>query len=126
MATEATTQRNLVTYNIDPAHSRVGFTARHMGFSKVRGRFESFEGTVRMEPDDLETLEAVFETPFISTARDTTYEFIYVSTAGDTLFAAKAQGPVELEDTPSFSAEVGSLMSKAGFGDEKTRIQQRN
>lgn len=46
------------TYNVDPSHSRLGFTVRHMGFSKVRGSFEQFEGTVRMAPGDLSTLEA--------------------------------------------------------------------
>jgi polyisoprenoid-binding protein YceI len=33
------------TWSIDPSHSEVGFTARHL-MSKVRGLFESFEGTI--------------------------------------------------------------------------------
>jgi polyisoprenoid-binding protein YceI len=33
------------TWTIDPSHSEVGFTARHL-MSKVRGRFEKFEGTI--------------------------------------------------------------------------------
>jgi polyisoprenoid-binding protein YceI len=33
------------TWTIDPSHSEVGFTARHL-MSKVRGLFESFEGTI--------------------------------------------------------------------------------
>lgn len=52
------TQAALQTFAIDPQHSRLGFTARHMGFSKVRGNFEEFEGAVRMAPDQLDTLEA--------------------------------------------------------------------
>jgi polyisoprenoid-binding protein YceI len=32
------------TWTIDPVHSEVGFTVRHMMVSKVRGRFTSFEG----------------------------------------------------------------------------------
>ena len=52
------TQNDLLTYTIDPAHSRLGFVVRHMGFSKVRGSFKEFEGTVHMVPDDLSTLEA--------------------------------------------------------------------
>lgn len=31
-------------YAIDPAHSRVGFVARHAMVTKVRGSFDSFEG----------------------------------------------------------------------------------
>ena len=52
------TQSAVQTYNIDPSHSRLGFTVRHMGFSKVRGSFEQFEGTIHLDPDDLSTLEA--------------------------------------------------------------------
>jgi polyisoprenoid-binding protein YceI len=33
------------TWTIDPSHSEVGFTVRHL-MSKVRGQFESFTGTV--------------------------------------------------------------------------------
>ena len=46
------------TYTIDSTHSRLGFSVRHLGFSKVRGSFEQFEGEVRMEAGDLTTLEA--------------------------------------------------------------------
>lgn len=42
-------------WTIDPAHSEVGFTVRHMMVSKVRGRFRGFEGTVvtTMDPADV-------------------------------------------------------------------------
>jgi polyisoprenoid-binding protein YceI len=42
-----TTRTELVagTWTIDPSHSEVGFTVRHL-MTKVRGQFESFEGTV--------------------------------------------------------------------------------
>jgi polyisoprenoid-binding protein YceI len=33
------------TWAIDPVHSEVSFTVRHMMVSKVRGRFDKFEGT---------------------------------------------------------------------------------
>ena len=33
------------TWTIDPSHSEVGFTVRHL-MSKVRGQFESFTGTI--------------------------------------------------------------------------------
>jgi polyisoprenoid-binding protein YceI len=33
------------TWTIDPSHSEVGFTVRHL-MSKVRGQFEKFEGTL--------------------------------------------------------------------------------
>ena len=33
------------TYAIDPAHSRIGFVARHAMVTKVRGSFNEFEGS---------------------------------------------------------------------------------
>jgi polyisoprenoid-binding protein YceI len=54
-----TTQDVLVnTYAIDPSHSRLGFTVRHLGFTKVRGAFEHFEGSIGLDPEDLSTLDA--------------------------------------------------------------------
>ena len=35
-----------MTWQIDPAHSHIAFSARHMMIAKVRGRFEKFSGTV--------------------------------------------------------------------------------
>lgn len=49
------------TYQIDPAHSEVGFVVRHMGFSKVRGRFERFEGTIKGDPSEIESLDTHVE-----------------------------------------------------------------
>src|ERR1700752_5037060 len=34
------------TWDIDAAHSEVAFTVRHMMVSKVRGRFDKFEGSI--------------------------------------------------------------------------------
>jgi polyisoprenoid-binding protein YceI len=51
------TQTDIKTFAVDTSHSRVGFTVRHLGFSKVRGAFEVFEGTIRLAEDDLTTLE---------------------------------------------------------------------
>ena len=47
VTTNTTTVPGLVagTWTIDPSHSEVGFTVRHL-MTKVRGLFESFEGTV--------------------------------------------------------------------------------
>ena len=33
------------TYTLDPAHTEIGFTARHAMVTKVRGSFGTFEGT---------------------------------------------------------------------------------
>jgi polyisoprenoid-binding protein YceI len=37
------------TYTLDPAHTRIGFTARHAMVTKVRGAFNEFTGTVVLD-----------------------------------------------------------------------------
>jgi len=43
------------TWAIDSVHSEIGFTVRHMMVSKVRGRFEKFEGEIVTGDDILDT-----------------------------------------------------------------------
>ena len=43
------------TWSIDPVHSEVGFTVRHMMVSKVRGKFNNFRGEVVTTPNPLES-----------------------------------------------------------------------
>jgi polyisoprenoid-binding protein YceI len=35
-------------WEIDPAHSRIGFIARHIGLARVHGRFDNFAGAIRV------------------------------------------------------------------------------
>ena len=39
------------TWAIEPSHSSVGFTVRHLGLSKVRGQFNSFSGELTIAED---------------------------------------------------------------------------
>ena len=43
------------TWDIDPVHTDVSFTVRHMMVSKVRGHFERVEGTVTTGADPLQS-----------------------------------------------------------------------
>lgn len=43
------------TWNIDPVHSEVGFSVRHMMVSKVRGRFTNFSGQIVTADDPLQS-----------------------------------------------------------------------
>jgi polyisoprenoid-binding protein YceI len=56
-STEATTIPGYVagTWEIDPVHSEVGFVARHMMVSKVRGRFTTFSGELVLGEDPLQS-----------------------------------------------------------------------
>ena len=40
------------TYVIDPAHTRIGFVARHAMITKVRGAFNQFEGSAVIDGTD--------------------------------------------------------------------------
>ncbi|WP_106400406.1 YceI family protein [Actinocorallia populi] len=40
------------TYTIDPAHTRIGFSARHAMVTKVRGAFNEFSGTAKVDGDE--------------------------------------------------------------------------
>ena len=40
------------TYVVDPAHSRIGFSARHAMVTKVRGSFNEFEGSGYFDADN--------------------------------------------------------------------------
>jgi len=43
------------TYAIDGSHTQVGFAVRHMAVSKVRGRFSTFEGTLDLAEDPVDS-----------------------------------------------------------------------
>lgn len=56
------------TFDLDPAHTRIGFSARHMMVSKVRGQFTDFTGSITIAAEPLaSTAEAVIKTASIDT-----------------------------------------------------------
>ncbi|HEX2054347.1 MAG TPA: YceI family protein [Actinomycetota bacterium] len=56
MPTSTATDRSLDQlvgdYTIDPAHTRIGFQARHAMVTKVRGHFKEFEGYFHFDPNN--------------------------------------------------------------------------
>jgi polyisoprenoid-binding protein YceI len=56
------------TWTIDPVHSEVSFVVRHMMVSKVRGRFDKFEGTFTTAGDPLQSaVEATIDLASVNT-----------------------------------------------------------
>lgn len=51
MSTLASTTPETGTYSIDPSHSSVEFSARHMMVTKVKGRFSDVSGTITVGAD---------------------------------------------------------------------------
>ncbi len=59
------------TFVLDTAHSRVGFVARHLMVTKVRGSFTDFSGSVTIAEDPYESAaEATIQTGSITTGSD--------------------------------------------------------
>jgi polyisoprenoid-binding protein YceI len=54
MSTSTVTLPATGTWSIDPSHSEVGFSVRHLGISKTKGRFGTFSGdiVVAERPED--------------------------------------------------------------------------
>ncbi|MFV2038941.1 MAG: YceI family protein [Acidimicrobiales bacterium] len=50
--TTPTTTLTAGTWTVEPMHSEVGFTVRHLGLSKVRGRFNTVSGTIEIAEDE--------------------------------------------------------------------------
>lgn len=59
-------------WEIDPSHSTTSFTVRHLGISKVRGRFDVFSGTIQVaeKPED-STVEVEIDAASINTGDQT-------------------------------------------------------
>ena len=56
------------TFALDPYHTTIGFTARHLMVSKVRGRFREFSGKIVVAEDPLQSsAELVINTASIDT-----------------------------------------------------------
>lgn len=43
------------TWNVDPSHSGLNFSVRHLMVSKVRGRFSEFSGSLTIDADPLKS-----------------------------------------------------------------------
>ena len=48
MTTTLTTRAEATTWQLDPAHTEIGFEVKHMMFAKVRGRFTDFDGSITL------------------------------------------------------------------------------
>jgi len=53
MSTPSTLKLATGTYTVDPAHSTIGFVARHAMVTKVRGQFTEFDAAADVDGDDL-------------------------------------------------------------------------
>lgn len=92
------------TWSIDPVHSEVGFTVRHLGLSKVRGRFNRFDGTVTVgENAAASSVQAAIDLSSVDTnnadrdAHLTSTDFFDVDAHPQMLFESIAVSPDQLD-----------------------------
>ncbi|RDB46327.1 YceI family protein [Tsukamurella tyrosinosolvens] len=55
------------TYVVDPVHSSVEFSVRHLMVSKVKGRFDEFSGTITVAEDGSASLSAEVDVTSVNT-----------------------------------------------------------
>ncbi len=65
--TTITTSIPTGTWNVDPAHSQVGFAVKHMGIATVRGEFHDFQGTLSIGDDGSATATGTVKTTSVDT-----------------------------------------------------------
>lgn len=52
MSTSTATLPATGTWSIDASHSEIGFSVRHLGISKTRGRFGTFSGSIEVDAEN--------------------------------------------------------------------------
>ncbi|MEA2554049.1 MAG: hypothetical protein QOJ65_2225, partial [Fimbriimonadaceae bacterium] len=67
MAAIAEVKQGTITWNIDPTHSHVQFSVRHLGILTVRGSFDKVTGTAETVDGKLSRAEATIDASSIST-----------------------------------------------------------
>lgn len=67
MTVAASTALSAGTWMIDPVHSSVGFSVRHLMVSKVRGNFETFSGAITVSEDGTPTVSADIDVASLNT-----------------------------------------------------------
>ena len=58
------------TWTIDPAHSTVGFSVKHLMVSKVRGTFDTFTGAITVAEDGTPSVRAEVDVTSINTRNE--------------------------------------------------------
>lgn len=70
MTTAVTAPIAAGTWTIDPVHSAVAFSVKHLMVSKVRGKFETFSGTITVAEDGTPSVQAEIDVTSISTGNE--------------------------------------------------------
>ena len=55
------------TYKVDPLHTSVSFSVRHLGINSVKGQFKEFEGALKLEGDTLKEASGTIQVKSVDT-----------------------------------------------------------
>ena len=69
-ATAETSRLSAGTWAIDPVHSSIGFSVRHLMVSKVRGNFAKFSGAIVVAADGTPSVTAEIAVDSINTRNE--------------------------------------------------------
>lgn len=67
LASSAFISKAADTYNLDPAHSTVGFAVTHMVINTVHGKFNEFTGTVSLDGNQLKEASGTIQAKSVDT-----------------------------------------------------------
>jgi polyisoprenoid-binding protein YceI len=70
MTATATSQLTTGTWAIDPVHSSINFSVRHLMVSKVRGKFGNFSGAIVVAEDGSPSVNAEIAVDSVNTGND--------------------------------------------------------
>ncbi|MGP4054329.1 YceI family protein [Mycobacterium sp. 4D054] len=70
MTTTATTALPAGTWTIDPVHSSINFSVRHLMVSKVRGSFDTFSGAITVGEDGIPSVRAEIAVDSVNTRNE--------------------------------------------------------
>lgn len=73
MTTQTSTRPELATglWTLDKAHTKIGFVAKHLMVTKVRGAFESYEAKIEVAEELVDSkIEVTFDAASITTGAD--------------------------------------------------------
>ncbi len=80
------------TYSVDPAHTSLAFSVRHLGISNVRGHFGEFAGTIVLDQGAIKKADATMQVKSIDTG---------VKQRDDHLRSATSLTPPNIQSLPS-------------------------
>lgn len=106
-------------WTLDANHSSVGFTVRHLGIAKVRGRFTRFETEFAVDEAGLASLGATIHLDSFDTGNPGRDE--HVRTA-DFLDVANRPTLTFLATAPVRVAETFTVEGEATLGDKRTPV----